>query len=281
MNERIAKERIENILNETIIEWTPSAGSNFIASTRDHSYFIKSSQNSDDSRLKEANGLKDLSHYYEHVPKVFHADQDLLIIDYIPSQEPDKNFWEQLGKNLAQMHSNKVEYFGYKENNWIGLSQQNNMTTAIAKQNPGVFFWENRISFKLNQIERTGERLVSDEQRERLKNQTIELLTYKDAFASPLHGDLWEGNVLCAQGSLPYLIDPAFYYGDRESDLAMTECFGGFSPLFYESYNKHFPLSEGYEKRKHIYNLYHMLNHFIIFGENYRRACLHIIENII
>jgi fructosamine-3-kinase len=87
-----------------------------------------------------------------------------------------------------------------------------------------------------------------------------------------LHGDLWNGNAGFSRSSTdlePVIFDPAVYYGDRECDLAMTELFGGFPAAFYSSYGKEFPLEAGYEHRKHLYNLYHLLNHLNIFGGSY------------
>jgi fructosamine-3-kinase len=71
------------------------------------------------------------------------------------------------------------------------------------------------------------------------------------------------------QGGEPTIYDPATYYGDREVDIAMTELFGGFSSAFYQGYNEVWPLSAGYEQRKTLYNLYHILNHFNLFGGGY------------
>jgi len=83
-----------------------------------------------------------------------------------------------------------------------------------------------------------------------------------------LHGDLWSGNAgFTAEG--PVIFDPAVYYGDRETDLAMSELFGGFPLEFYRAYDEAFPLDSGYEKRKHLYNLYHLLNHLNLFGGGY------------
>ena len=67
----------------------------------------------------------------------------------------------------------------------------------------------------------------------------------------------------------PVVFDPAAYYGDREADLAMTELFGGFPREFYDSYDEAFPLPAGYQQRKHLYNLYHLLNHLNLFGRSY------------
>ena len=65
------------------------------------------------------------------------------------------------------------------------------------------------------------------------------------------------------------IFDPAVYYGDREADLAMTELFGGFPSGFYAAYNESMPLDPGYGVRKTLYNLYHVLNHFNLFGGGY------------
>ena len=57
------------------------------------------------------------------------------------------------------------------------------------------------------------------------------------------------------------VFDPAVYYGDRETDIAMTELFGGFPDAFYAAYREAYPLDPEYETRKTLYNLYHILNH--------------------
>jgi fructosamine-3-kinase len=96
---------------------------------------------------------------------------------------------------------------------------------------------------------------------------------------SLVHGDLWSGNYLCAEGQVPVLIDPAPYCGHREVDLAMSELFGGYDQEFYEAYDQRLPLMKGYEQRKHIYNLYHVLNHWISFGGSYSGQALSILES--
>lgn len=81
-----------------------------------------------------------------------------------------------------------------------------------------------------------------------------------------LHGDLWNGNCASDQSGQPIIYDPAVYYGDRETDLAMTELFGGFPSQFYAAYQEAYPLDKGYSIRKTLYNLYHILNHLNLFG---------------
>jgi protein-ribulosamine 3-kinase len=84
-----------------------------------------------------------------------------------------------------------------------------------------------------------------------------------------LHGDLWSGNVGFTGDGAPVIFDPAAYYGDRESDIAMTELFGRLPDAFYAAYEAAFPLDPGYAIRKDLYNLYHLLNHLNLFGRGY------------
>jgi fructosamine-3-kinase len=87
--------------------------------------------------------------------------------------------------------------------------------------------------------------------------------------ASLLHGDLWSGNVAYQSSGRPIIFDPACYYGDRETDIAMTELFGSFALDFYAAYRATWPLDVGYDQRKPLYQLYHLLNHFNLFGGSY------------
>ena len=97
---------------------------------------------------------------------------------------------------------------------------------------------------------------------------------------SLLHGDLWSGNAAMA-GDAPALFDPACYYGDRETDIAMAELFGGFPVNFYAAYRAAWPLDPGYESRKPLYNLYHILNHFNLFGSAYLGQAQRMIERLL
>ena len=55
-------------------------------------------------------------------------------------------------------------------------------------------------------------------------------------------------------------------HGGRETDLAMTELFGGFSAAFHAAYRAAWPLEAGYPVRRTLCNLYHVLNHLNLFG---------------
>ena len=90
-----------------------------------------------------------------------------------------------------------------------------------------------------------------------------------DVYPSLLHGDLWGGNFAAMRDDEPVIFDPAVYFGDRETDIAMTELFGRFDAAFYRAYTEALPLDAGYAVRRNLYKLYHVLNHLNLFGAGY------------
>jgi len=87
-----------------------------------------------------------------------------------------------------------------------------------------------------------------------------------------IHGDLWSGNYIIGEGEVPFLVDPAIAYSNRECDIAMSKLFGGFNEIFYESYNHHFPLENDWDERTDLWNLYPLLIHLNLFGLSYLGA---------
>jgi protein-ribulosamine 3-kinase len=160
-----------------------------------------------------------------------------------------------LGRMLAAAHRKPGPRFGWSRDNYIGSTPQANGWG----ENWAEFWRERRLR---PQLELANSRGFS------LEMPSLHLLQNHHPKPSLLHGDLWSGNAgFTSEG--PVVFDPALYYGDREADLAMTELFGGFPREFYKAYNEAFPLPEGYERRKHLYNLYHLLNHLNLFGGGY------------
>ena len=96
-----------------------------------------------------------------------------------------------------------------------------------------------------------------------------------------LHGDLWGGNWGTMLDDEPAIFDPAYYYGDREADIAMTRLFGGFGPEFYAEYDASWPLDPGSESRVDLYNLYHVLNHFNLFGGSYLQQASNLLDRLL
>jgi protein-ribulosamine 3-kinase len=160
-----------------------------------------------------------------------------------------------LGRMLAQAHRKPGPGFGWARDNYIGATPQQN-----GWMDDWMEFWrERRLRPQLELARQRGYAL---------EEPGLDVLRNHRPQPSLLHGDLWSGNAgFTAEGAVVF--DPAVYYGDREADLAMTELFGGFPREFYRAYTQAFPLPEGYERRKHLYNLYHLLNHLNLFGSGY------------
>lgn len=187
-----------------------------------------------------------------------------LIMEYIEPGKPEKESWVILGQQLAALHRNVRPTFGWSRDNAIGATQQRNEPCHdwIA------FYQKQRLGFQLELAAENGFHLAN---RQELLQAIPQFFQQYQPKASLLHGDLWSGNVSFDRHQQPFLFDPCCYYGDRETDLAFTEFFGGFSPEFYDAYNDVYPLDSGYEQRKTLYNLYHCLNHYNLFGSPYDR----------
>ncbi|MDQ4078886.1 MAG: fructosamine kinase family protein, partial [Chloroflexota bacterium] len=144
-----------------------------------------------------------------------------------------------------------------------------------------TFFAEQRLGALSERLSETN-RLHAQRARnlERVILRLPELLPH-DPPPSLLHGDLWAGNWLPLADGRAALIDPAIYFGDREADLAMTRLFGGFPPAFYQAYKAAWPLDPGADERVPLYNLYHLLNHLLLFGESYGTSVDRVLEQFV
>lgn len=165
--------------------------------------------------------------------------------------------WGGLGRMLAHAHRQTGPRFGWTRDNTLGATPQQNGW----HEDWQTFFAERRLAPQLALAAAKGYAIDI--------GRALEVLDGHRPAASLLHGDLWSGNAAFLADGSPVLFDPAVYYGDREADLAMTELFGGFPEAFYAAYDAAFPLDAGYARRKHLYNLYHLLNHLNLFGGGY------------
>ena len=182
-----------------------------------------------------------------------------------------------LGEQLAALHSVHADYYGWAADNFIGSTPQDN-----SRCDNWTDFWrERRLRPQLVMAHAGGHggRLLSDG--ERLLSVLDQLMDGHKPAASLLHGDLWAGNKASTTDGQPVIFDPASYYGDHETDIAMTRLFGGFGPEFYAAYEANMPLASGHRLRQELYNLYHMLNHLNLFGRGYLARCENIIANLL
>jgi len=178
------------------------------------------------------------------------------------------------GQQLAALHQISYPQFGWHKNNTIGSTPQSNLQT-----NDWVTFWrEQRLIPQFELAQRNGYQLDAVEQ---LIDCFDALFENYQPQASMLHGDLWGGNAAALNDGTPVIFDPAFYYGDRETDIAMTHLFGGFEADFYAAYNEAWPLQTGHQARRTFYNLYHIINHLNLFGRGYLGQAVSMAEQVL
>ncbi|MFT3757419.1 fructosamine kinase family protein [Thauera sp.] len=166
---------------------------------------------------------------------------------------------------LIALHRTNGPHFGWRRDNFIGPTPQPN----VFADNWALFYTEYRLRPQFALARDKGFCGELQKQGERLFDRVPALFLDYRPRESLLHGDLWHGNAAMLADGTPTIYDPAVHYGDRESDLAMSELFGGFPGSFYARYRAGWPLDEGYETRKQLYSLYHMLNHLNLFGKGY------------
>lgn len=190
--------------------------------------------------------------------------KNYLFLEYIQKHPPRPDFWELFGNKLAVQHRQTADSYGLDHDNYIGrLPQQNAQKTSWI-----TFFIENRLEVQLGLA--IYNKFIDTNFARKFRMIYAQLPgLLPDEPASLLHGDLWSGNFISGPGGIPFIFDPAVYYGSREIELAFTGLFGGFDLQFYHSYAESYPLEPGFENRIELYNLYPLLVHVNLFGTSY------------
>lgn len=268
--------KVEDWAGQKVLSTKPIGGgciskAEFLSFEDGSTCFMKTSHTAPDVFEKEAKGLQELRKAgCIRVPKVLFFDQDCLLLERIQQGEPAFDFFTNFGRQLARLHQYGALRFGFPQNNYLGSTPQINTANKVEAENWCDFYYNKRLLYQYKLAEEKG--LIGPELKNGfilLENRIEEILEGSEEKPALLHGDLWSGNFLCDSKSQACLIDPAVYYGHREAEMAMTRLFGGFDQAFYSSYQKTYPLPEGYDYRQNIYMLYHVLNHLNIFGNNY------------
>ena len=171
----------------------------------------------------------------------------------------------ELGAGLAGLHQVIADCYGGTAAGYLGLSRQLNESST----NWCEFWRSQRLGFQQRLAVRNGLPPHIGVRLELLIDSLEQLLGNHQPTAALLHGDLWHGNCGVDKQGRPVIFDPASYFGDPETDLALTELFGGFPESFYQAYWQVCPRAAEYEVRSQLYQLYHVLNHFNLFGGLY------------
>ncbi len=204
-----------------------------------------------------------------------HGGRSFLILEYLPLRSsPDP---KAFATALAAMHRHTASSYGWHRDNTIGSTPQINR-----QSDDWIDFWrERRLLFQLDLARRNGasSRLI-DRGRE-LADRLPAFFATWTPLASVLHGDLWSGNWGADDSAAPVIFDPAVYFGDHETDLAMMTLFGHPGRGFFERYDEVLPIDDGFSTRRTLYNLYHILNHFNLFGGGYGSQAEGMIDQLL
>lgn len=202
------------------------------------------------------------------VPKVYdYSDQPkeaYLLLEWITGQARVETE-TLLGEQLAQLHQTTGDAHGFPVDTYIGLLPQRNGLYDCWL----TYYRDQKLTGQIDIGIEKG--VIFGERQKRLEILMDNLAKWIPTNVEPsyLHGDLWGGNWLTGPQGIPYVVDPSFFFGDRQMEIAFTELFGGFSREFYEAYQASYPLDRAYKDVKAVYQLYYLLVHLNIFGKSY------------
>lgn len=261
-----------------------SINQTFHIRTADGHFFCKWNPKSPADMFKrEQEGLEALAESGTslHIPRIVGISSGpadapaLLLMEYLEPQPqgPTRQTWEKLGRGLAELHRCGQDRFGFAKDNYCGLTLQENPWTT----NWTLFYGRHRLGALVNRLQHRGNLSPGmHADFEALLKKLPQLLAHGPN-PSLIHGDLWSGNFL-ASSSGPALVDPAVYFADREAEWAMLLLFGGFPDTVLDAYQESWPLPQGWRERIPLYQLYHVLNHFALFGGSYGEQAMRIVR---
>lgn len=209
---------------------------------------------------------------------------------------------QSLAAKLARLHTSPAPIpdgfdrplFGFPVTTCCGDTPQDNTYKGSWAQ----FYAENRLQAILRQAEkRNGKESEIHELVKRTVSKVVPRLIGDDHLnggkgVTPVvvHGDLWSGNASAGVigdsngDSEDVIFDASACYAHNEFELGIMKMFGGFGQSFLQEYHELCPKTEPtdeYEDRVKLYELYHHLNHYALFGGSYRSGAVNIMKSLI
>ena len=226
-----------------------------------------------DGELGGLNFLRRFSQF--RIPEVLGVFDSSIALEYFPSTVSPWNE-QRFGIRLAEMHAHPGEEFGMEFLTHCGPTELDN------QWNPSwtTFFYHQRLLPLISLLEKKTNRYLPYV-RDSLERAHLTFQRRWEgicASPAPLHGDLWDGNRL-PLGEETALIDPACYWGHSEVDTAMLCLFGTPSHEFWKGYRSVLQEIEGEVERRNYYNLFHYLNHWLLFGGHYEDLFFRKLKN--
>ncbi|KAF2867819.1 Fructosamine/Ketosamine-3-kinase [Massariosphaeria phaeospora] len=209
-----------------------------------------------------------------------------------------------LASKLAKLHTTPApipvpegfdkRVFGFPVTTCCGDTPQDNSY----KSSWADFYAENRLRFILRRAEKSnGHDKELHNLVERTASKVVPRLLHdyhlnggNGVTPVVVHGDLWSGNaglgvVGVKEGEPEDIVyDPSACYAHNEFELGIMRMFGGFRGSFFNDYHQLCPKTEPveeYEDRVKLYELYHHLNHYALFGGGYKSGAVSILTSLV
>jgi fructosamine-3-kinase len=204
----------------------------------------------------------------------------MLALEWLDLAPADAGFGARLGAALATLHAATPAEgggrFGWRRDNMIGGTPQRNRWSSAGGSAGWIeFFGRERLGALQARLAARG----ADAALVDAVGAVIDALPgfFDDGHVprpSLIHGDLWSGNWAMLGDGTPVVYDPAVSVSDAEAELAMMELFGAPPPGFRAAYREAMPAAPGSARRRPLYQLYHLLNHALLFGGGYAAQAL-------
>jgi fructosamine-3-kinase len=219
----------------------------------------------------EAWGLRWLAEVPDGVraATVLGFDADLLVLDWIGIDAPGREQATDFGRRLAITHDAGAPGFGRDVDSVLASES---LPSGSGNDSWPEFYADARLGPFLHRAVAAGH--IDDHDRLAVEQVIGDLarLAGPDEPPARLHGDLWSGNVLWGHDQVT-VIDPAAHGGHRESDLGMLALFGlPHLDVVLRAYQEIHPLSDGWQQRVPLHQLFPLLVHAVIFGGSYGAA---------
>ena len=266
------QQKIERALQRRVRTWQPLAGGMI-------SQVMRVDLHSGESVVaKIGDGGHDLSieaymlrYLREHsglpVPEVLHDEANLLLMEFVEGRiEWEGESLRHLGVLLARCHQVTSSSYGHARDTLIGpLHQPNGQMDSWIE-----FFRERRLLYMIGLARASGELPVEFERRLYGIADRLDQFLAEPSAPVLIHGDMWKTNVISRAGQVVGILDPALYYAHNDMELAYMTLFSGTGDEFFRAYAESIPIDDDfYTTRRHLYNLYPLLIHLIIFGAKY------------
>ncbi|KAL3421330.1 Ketosamine-3-kinase [Phlyctema vagabunda] len=242
---------------------------------------------------------------YAHGPLCEKSGGHFLATDFLTLTSKSRSSSKSLtlAQKLSKLHSIAAStppgfsepQFGFPVPTCCGNTEQDN----TFKSSWAEFYADNRLRQILQASEKNnGRDKELHDLVERTAEEIVPRLLGDGHLTSPdggkivpvvVHGDLWSGNhgtgkIGTDENVEEVVYDPSSCYAHAEFEFGIMKMFGGFGGTFWEWYyegrDRDRPVEE-WSDRAELYELYHHLNHYAMFGGSYKGGAVRIMKKLL